>query len=141
MALGTPQGEAESTDAGARLNAVPEEDATVLDGRGAGVSEVEEDGTRDIYQTPPSPGPGNRSDISYIIEVDSQQHLRTIRMPYEDDVGGPSASFANRTTVGSGMSAGRFDMVGSMLRPSAGSYSGRFYSAHGGEESAAGRFR
>ena len=26
-------------------------------------------------------------------------------------------------------------------RPSAGSYSGRFYSAHGGEESAAGRFR
>ena len=81
MALGTPQGEAESTDAGARLNAVPEEDATVLDGRGAGVSEVEEDGTRDIYQTPPSPGPGNRSErelrvvlLEYILVVSTTVH-------------------------------------------------------------------
>lgn len=57
MALGAPQGDAGSPDAGARLNAVPEEDETVLDGGGAGVFEVEEevveeDVTRDIYQTP-----------------------------------------------------------------------------------------
>ena len=57
MAPGAPQGDAGSPDAGSRLNVVPEEDATVWDGGGAGVFEVEEevveeDVASDVYQTP-----------------------------------------------------------------------------------------